>query len=611
MNKQKLSKLENYFYKRIGNEFKRKRKYLKYRLFTSTKKYDIYKHIGGNGKIVAAYNDVICLESNKTTIILCPNYRNPHFHYKIKLNKKTFPDLIDGSTIDKCLLLPYCRKCSSKNIVDSWRLVIITNKCQIFHNFPSRSSEENLEGVSEFHDIIHFEESAVWDIPGRKYPTNNENVDENEYFFPGFKDDVYLYHPRVNGTTKSKYGNVGFKKYLVSTNGDILSRFYFPKRESASNPFFYLDGIEIDTKITVIGTYRSNTDRCARIVIVATSDGGRNWFAKYEFSDYGDYDFKQGDENVWGLNHGNPINCDGLKLDNEKDLYVQKRSLILNQKDSYLSLGPKIKVLNINNGCPALVTTEEPHNLKNGNIIFLSGTTNNKIASYLLNNDVNDNNPGNSIFYKVVIKSQTEFYLYENVSNVSNSLPCRHIHFVDRARDGWLIGTGETYPNGWVLFMSNKEGDTYSNIDMTVPFPVTQLTFTNESIQRGMGMYLYERENENYFIFASDHDTLNRELIFNHSNSIYRNSTGVYIGKISSIDNYKQTYPIYETNEPCLFFKNIDGDFIFGGQRGELAFGYESGKTWETTRIEKGIKRYSGRTFDFLVIDNYLFVKKI
>ena len=613
METKKITRVENYFYRRIGRTFKRRKNYFNYSFFGSSEKYDIYMDIGGKKKIAAALNDVICIQKGPKTLELYPNYRNTHFKYTIRLTPKKFDGLIEGSKIDLCFILPYCKKCRDGEIIDSWRLVVVTNRCQVYHNFPSRSDNPNYEGDSKPLDLVHFEESAVWDIPGRKYPSLNKNCDKNEFYFPGFSSEAYSYHPRINSESKTKYGNKGFPKYLEDSEGNVISRFYFPKRCSECSPFFYLDGLEIDSKITALGTYRSNTNNCARTVIFVTDDGGRNWFAKYEFSDYGQYDFRQGKESDWGLNFGNPINLGNCQFDqkNIENLCVEKRSLTLDfNSDNYQSFSSPIDILSISKGSPAIIETSVPHNFENGNIVVFRGKTNSNNLSFILNNEATSFNPGNCVFFKVKVIDERRFELFENVSNVRNSLPCRHIHFIDRIRDGWTIGTGEIYPNGWLLIMQCLEGDTYSNIKIKDLFPIKQLTFKQEAVQRGMGLYLFEKGNENSFVFASDHDLLDRDFVLPDNSSMKRNSTGVYVGKMSDIDSFKKTYSIYETNEPCLYFKLFDGTFIYGGQRGEVAFGHDYGKRWETTRISKPIKRFRGRTYDFLVFDSCIFVKK-
>ena len=610
MNSKKLARIELNFYKRLGSTFNKKRKYLKYRLFSNSEKYFIYKHIGGRGKIIAAYGNVVCTKENDTTIRLYPNYKNTFIKYTIKLNRKRFPGLLPNSKIDICFVLPYCRKCDKETIIDSWRLVVVTNRCQVFHNFPCRSTIENEEGLSRPLDIVCFDESVVWDLPNKKYPSEKKDCDISERYFPGFSKETYEYHPAINGTKKNKYGNLGFPKYKALDNGSFLGRFYFPNRTTDSNPFFYLNGLEVDSKITLVGTYRSNTKSCCRIVVLATIDGGRNWYAKYEFSDYGDYSFKQGNIEDWGNNHGKPINGDGLVNFNNKEMWLIKRGLSLeHDSKKYQTLSSPIKIKEIKNSNPLHIVTEQNHNLKTGNLVAVCSNDNPENANYILNNEITEDSSGNGLLFKVVSVSNNEVMLYENVSNTENALPCRHIHFIDRHRDGWTIGTGEIYPNGWILFMESPEGDTYSPINIEKPFVIKQLSFDQRSVQRAMGFYFFEREKENYAIYASDHDLLFRDCHIG-KNSIQRNSTGVFVGKASDTDDYKKTKPIFETNEPCLFFKLINGTFIFGGQRGLLAFGHNYGERWESIKIEGALKRWYGETFDFIVIENYLFLKK-
>ena len=77
-----------------------------------------------------------------------------------------------------------------------------------------------------------------------------------------------------------------------------------------------MGGYEPDYKMTLLASYRSNTDIAARNVIFMTDDGGRQWYAKYEFGDMGTYSFRQGVNKGWGKNFGNKIKTDiSLKKD--------------------------------------------------------------------------------------------------------------------------------------------------------------------------------------------------------------------------------------------------------------------------------------------------------
>ena len=276
--------------------------------------YNILKRPFLANKIVAAYGNVVILLNTQTgnnTLTIYPNYNTNFFKYKVKFNAKNFPGLIEKSSISHCMALPFMRNVKKGSYVKSWRLVIVTDKGQVYHNFPARNIE--CDGYEVAGDIIRFEESAVWDLPGRLYPSMDKKCDPTERYFPGLPNNVYEFHPMLNTDSRylDLYNNGGFgKKTTVIQNGDQVevSRFYLPLRESQSNPFYYMGGFEPDYKINLIGTYRSNTSVGVRICVFATHEGGRNWYCKYEFGDYGEYEFRQGNQASWGTNFGNSIN---------------------------------------------------------------------------------------------------------------------------------------------------------------------------------------------------------------------------------------------------------------------------------------------------------------
>ena len=57
-------------------------------------------------------------------------------------------------------------------------------------------------------------------------------------------------------------------------------------------------------------------------------------------------------------------------------------------------------------------------------------------------------------------------------------------------KDGWLIGTGEIYPNGWMLYFQMKEADSYSEKHAWEEFEIFRLNSTRESVQRTLGAIL-------------------------------------------------------------------------------------------------------------------------
>ena len=141
-------------------------------------------------KIIAADGNVVCtqLVYRKDILFLYPDINKPNRKFKVLFNSKFFPDLISCSRIQFVLLLPYIPK--TDNRTPKWRLVVITDKCQVYHNFP--------ENVSGRNGMITFKESFIWDLPGNKYPSKNVNCEEYEYYNPYLPESAYEYHPAGN-----------------------------------------------------------------------------------------------------------------------------------------------------------------------------------------------------------------------------------------------------------------------------------------------------------------------------------------------------------------------------------------------------------------------------
>ena len=98
------------------------------------------------------------------------------------------------------------------------------------------------------------------------------------------------------------------------------------------------------------------------------------------------------------------------------------------------------------------------------------------------------------------------------VSSAKPTLPCRHIHHINTLKDGWIIGTGEIYPNGWLLYLQQKKADTYSITDASEELIIRRINTKNDSVQRTMGVILND-SSAGDLIYASDHDTLERNAV--------------------------------------------------------------------------------------------------
>lgn len=591
-----------------------------YRTF-DTEQYALYERARGTDRIIAAYGDMMIKQDyrNPNRLTIYPYYKNKWIKKCISLDQNTFPGLISESNILLCSIWPYMRVVARDQYVKSIRINVITDKAQIFHNYPSRGME--FEGFSQPGDVYRFEESVVWDLPGRKYPARSKSMKPWERYYPNLPDDCYRFHPMLNSDPAFSDGfhNGGFGETTMVKVGDReekVARFYLYNRTEQANPFHFIGTGERNYKMNLMATYRSNAEVGVRTCIFASSDGGRQWYCKYEFSDLGEYPFVQGHTGGYGRNFGNQIINDGYTA--AFDFIIKKRLLVVpsdKEKEPKISFRwDDIGNARLVDGLEQVVLeTSAPHGLKTGNIIALmsDGKTEERI-DWMLNNEISENSAGNGVLFKVEVINEKRLALYELVSAPDNNIPCRHIHHVNRIKDGWMIGTGEIYPNGWLFYLQVMGSDTFTKVEASDEFRIIRLNSTENSAQRTMGLIMRD-DDCHTIIYASDHDCLVREsfaIAEGRTETISRNSTGIFESCLSDIDGREKHHIIFEATEPCFYFQEIDSILLFCGQRGEIGISNDSGKTWSRERIKEPIIHYYGSNGQRHYFDNCIFVRK-
>lgn len=107
------------------------------RLVVDTNQYSIYECIYISHKVIAAFGDMKVVQKflNKDKLIFFPYCSQSLIHYTIVLTEKKFPGLLPESHILSCQLIPYMREIEKNKFERSIRLIIITNKGQIYHNY--------------------------------------------------------------------------------------------------------------------------------------------------------------------------------------------------------------------------------------------------------------------------------------------------------------------------------------------------------------------------------------------------------------------------------------------------------------------------------------------
>lgn len=537
--------------------------------------------------IEAVFNNIAVIKTSTTQFRIGENGVNGDFNTIVNLNNQNFPNLIAGSSISKIILLPWNRNAIAPVPALGWRCCVITDKGQIYHNFPNRTPETNKpDGTQLVGDINKWDESVVWDLPTRRLPS--KTLDVFPYALnPCLPDSAYKIFPPAN--TDNGYGHGGFDVSCTKTVGTKqvqFPRFYFHKRSDGNNPFFYMGGFETSMKVQLIGTYRSNTspETAARICLFATTDGGRQWYNKYEFA-----------QNTAAA-FGNPlIGSNILKDYNPNSLTFQKRDFNIpsaadkNPVDLF-KYGEKISVYNVSKSANSLIfNTSQPHNLKSGDLIVINKSDTASIEGYefLCNNNINTKNGGNGKVWKVEVLSSVTFKLYEYINNPDSNLPVRHIHAINRLKDGFIISTGEIYPQSWIMYLQIKYSDTYSLVNGWDNFNIMRLTSTATSVQRTLGTIMFDDDDQT-ILFASDEATVPNDTYTvegRNDLNISRSSIGVYKGKLVDIDDFSKFTCVYEAKQVAYHFKEINDMLIFAGQQGELAISLDKGATWRKFSI--------------------------
>lgn len=509
---------------------------------------------------------------------------NGSFGPVITLNSTTFPGLLPNSSINSIILLPWDRNSSLPISSRGWRCCVITTKGQIYHNFPNRTpSSGKPDGDVLDGDIYKWDESVVWDLPNRRLPSKTSDVFPYA-LNPCLPNECYNLYPKIN--SDNGYGNGGFDVYSIQKVGGsyvYFPRFYFHKRNIGSIPFSYFGGFETSNKIQILGTYVSNTspENTSRICVFVTTDGGRQWFNKYEFAN----------NNISSF--GNILNSkDFVSEYTENSFSFMKRNFICpsssNKEPSDLfSYTNEIKIKSISKTDSLIVTSAVPHNLNSGDIIIIKKNDISASAlDFLLNDNINTKNGGNGKLWKVIVKNSTQFVLTEYIFNPDSNLPARHIHGINKLKDGFIISTGEEYPQSWFLYLKLKDADTYSPVFAWDKMSFIRLNSSEKGIQRSIGTFLID-DTDQSVIFASDTSIAPDSIytIEGRSMQISRASNGVYQGKLYDIDNFTKFKCIYESSQPAFFFKEINGIWIFSGQQQELAISIDKGTSWRKFTI--------------------------
>jgi hypothetical protein len=568
-----------------------------YTLAVDTPDYQLYRRPSTAPRIMAMWQDVaVLLTPAATPFLTLVTDTRTNTSVSILFSGANFPGLLPDSGIDHCLLLPWTRNLTVAQPANEWRLVVITTRGQIYHNFPSRGTTQ--DGAAATGDAARFEESAVWDLPERRYPSKNPAATGTERYFPGLPDDAYAYRPPLNTapTFTNPYGNGGFGHALTrQVNGTAVTypRFYLPLRTPGTHPFTPWGANVPGDKISLIGTYRLNGTAGTRTCVFATDDGGRTWFNIYEFADAG----------TTLHNWGNPIGTAGLATAYPANAFVLRRRTLTPPTDTVkepatkFALGAPIAVTAISRATPARLTTAVPHRLNTGNVVVLQTAPRAAAPAWawMANDTASPVSGGTGILFKVKVVNTYAVELYEYVHSANNGLSAQYIYSANRAKDGWVITTGETYPNSWLLFLQMKEADTYTVKRATDGLPVYRLNSAAASPQGARGALLIDDRLDTCFYAAPATGT---------------RVAGVYRGRLRDLDTAAAFTPVFASSAPPTLFRRVDGVLLYCDAAGTFGISFDTGATWSRTVLPVPLRQYLGKSMSCYVFDDCLLTYK-
>ena len=529
---------------------------------------------------------------------------------------------------------------------DTYRVCVIFNNGQIYHNYPSCYDDHdfyNNKWVDSEQTILvdslftKFTESVVWDLPNRKHPVKTTSgadatlIATGAYYYnPALPDRCYEMHPGIGEA--NGYGNtVGFSATnnvnpaSKGTDIGLRSRFWRSDIENVNaNSFDYMGGLVTDTLFTMVGTYRINggTNPC-RTCVFGTNDGGRTWYNMYEFGGK--------PRKKVGATYVNADTMNGVPLAQtgsvSSGIYAfSRRTVVIPSAEDkepavLFEYDLDVAISSIIGDDTNIIVTSNGHGLTEGDCIvikFQSGiTADNRVFDWMVNSTADGTTGGNGLLFTVKNVTTDTFELSLFIWNPDNNLTVRHIHAMNRCKDGVTISTGEGYPDGgWIIYDSIHAADYYAgyNVASTEPFinRFIRLNSTNNSFARALGCIIEQEDDKTYCYIASDTESIISPTIplpEGRTVQIRHNACGVWKIPSEGIDSLEENGLMKFNSAPTSFgLQQMGNAFVYIGQTGLFALSYDRGESWSVAQLPvSGISRFSGLTFDRkFSIENFL-----
>lgn len=513
-------------------------------------------------ELVDAFNDIVITQASGNTL-------------KFQQGKPTLTNTIyftvdttafSPSTIRRAWIVPFDP--AGKDSQVNYRICVQMADTKIYCNGDTGATR------------AVFQESALWDIAdgNKRFPTKTKSLADNT-------PSLYRYDPTLPDFSYNLPSTANFP--LQKTESVKYEDGYIPanvrfNRFSGKALFEWVGSLCRTPKATFLGVYDTgNMD--IRMGVWMTTDGGLNWYLKKDFV---------GSSPEGGVKVSSAINTSVIS-GNYTSGTLQLLTVSVNSPTDAVkepafkyNTGTPVSITSVSKASPCVVTTASPHGVSGFSIVGFKENGDAGDYKFMANPDLSDHNLGTNLYWAQRL-SDTTLALYEYCQSLDGDLSARHVHAVNDIKDGILVSTGETHPNGWMLWGVQKAKDGSAIVDAKNPIEFIRLNSSENGLQRSCGSTMYG-QSDPYILFGSDNSFTAGQKIYipGRTISIDRSSNGIFKGRLSDIDDFSKWRCVADIPEPVIYMHRQDNIVIAGLQLGGFVLSTDQGETWDYFRFK-------------------------
>ena len=496
-------------------------------LVKSTSKY-LYSQVSLTKTIVAVYEQHVIYLYNGFLYYGSNGIENQYDFTALQINSTNFPTLASGAGILRVVLF---------DAIGNIRTLVFTT--------------DNKAYYSNGQVFGNFALSKIWTLPGE--PFKHPSISQKDP-----TDTRYQFHTPANIATRNHlFSWMGGNFWFRQVNGGFIFGNYADNTVSATSVpscvYFTVDGENIYIQY-MFGM------RCRRVKLAGTSTYINRTAA------FGDNLNTSAFTNAYST---------GLTLKARTPIVPSKASL---EPTNIFEFTTPTSVTGFSRANPAVATVADATGVEVGDIVCFDGDASDAEWNALRNTTAITTGAtagGNGRFYIVTVKSGLNLTLADPLGNPHNNLTARHIHSINEASNGIIIGVGEEHPEGWLIFMNSFfSPTTFSR------WSSYRINSSEDGLQRTLGVYM---RSDNKLLFASDSNNVwvQYDQITGRAQGWGRYSSGLWLGDYKDVDNWSKFKNKLPNVAPAYHFRRIGTALIYVSQFGETYISFDEGDTWD------------------------------